>query len=141
MSDYDYSKLKPEIKAKIEKRKLQKPTYYTILPASVRYDKELDYLSKLIYSEIVALTQKDNFCYAQNNYFAKLYNLSRQRISMAISKLEKLGYLKINRFWENGNCKFRTIRPYINKKRNKLPKGLKIRDIGKINWLKRNNDK
>jgi len=40
----------------------ENPNYYSILPANVRYDKKLTPFEKILYSEIVALTNKDGYC-------------------------------------------------------------------------------
>lgn len=50
-----------------------KPGFYAILPASVRYDNELSYGARLLYCEITALANKHGFCYAGNTYFAELF--------------------------------------------------------------------
>lgn len=67
----------------------ENPTYYSILPASVRYNKNLKANEKLLFSEITALTNKDGVCYATNEYFAKLYGVTKVAISQWISNLEK----------------------------------------------------
>lgn len=67
----------------------EQPTYYSILPASVRYNKNLKPNEKLLYSEITALTNKDGVCYATNEYFANLYGVTKIAVSKWISNLEK----------------------------------------------------
>ena len=70
--------------------------YYAVIPATVRYSKELKANEKLLYGEITALANKNGYCYAQNRYFAKLYNVSIETISRWISHLQKLGYIQID---------------------------------------------
>lgn len=67
--------------------------YYTVLPAQVRYDKELPPNAKLIYSELVSLCQKDGFCWASNGYFARLYGIEKNSVSRLITALRKRGYI------------------------------------------------
>ncbi|WP_241210666.1 helix-turn-helix domain-containing protein [Brachyspira hampsonii] len=55
--------------------------YYTIIPSNVRHDKRLKSLSKLIYGEIAALTNDKGYCWANNNYFAEIYSVSKDTIS------------------------------------------------------------
>lgn len=73
----------------------EKPTYYAVIPATVRYDKNLTDGEKLLYGEITTLTDKHGFCWATNRYFAELYNMRVETISRRISKLNKLGYITI----------------------------------------------
>ncbi|WP_422865706.1 helix-turn-helix domain-containing protein [Brachyspira hyodysenteriae] len=68
--------------------------YYTIIPSAVRYDKRLKPLSKLIYGEITALTNDKGYCWANNNYFAEIYSVSKDTISRAVRQLEEYGYIK-----------------------------------------------
>lgn len=69
------------------------PSYYSIIPATVRYDKELKANEKLLYGEITALAQAQGHCWASNSYFADLYGVSRETVSRWVSKLEKKGYI------------------------------------------------
>jgi len=72
-----------------------KVSYYAIIPANVRYDKELTELSKLMYGEITCLCNKEGYCFASNNYFAKLYKCSTRTIQNAIAKLQEKGYVDV----------------------------------------------
>ena len=44
----------------------ERPSYYSIITADVRYDKSLKDKAKLLYSEITALANKNGYCYASN---------------------------------------------------------------------------
>ena len=44
----------------------EKPNYYAIIPAEIRYDKKLTPNSKLLYGEITALANKEGYCWAGN---------------------------------------------------------------------------
>lgn len=70
-------------------------SYYSIIPATVRYDKNLKPAEKLIYGEITSLTNKMGYCYAKNKYFADLYTVTAHTVSQWISHLEKSGYIQI----------------------------------------------
>lgn len=83
----------------------EQPSYYTVIPADVRYDKNLSLLEKLLYAEIIALTNKEGYCWANNQYFANLFDKNDKYISSKINHLAKLGYLKINVDRANGNSR------------------------------------
>lgn len=72
---------------------MEKPNYYAIIPANVRYDNELTPNAKLLYGEITALCNKQGYCCATNEYFSQLYNVSKASISKWISLLIQNGYL------------------------------------------------
>lgn len=65
----------------------QKPGYYSILTADVRYHDKLSPFDKLLYSDITALTNKKGYCNASNKYFSKVFNKSIRAISRSISTL------------------------------------------------------
>lgn len=68
-------------------------TYYTILPAEVRFDKRLLPYERLLFSDVLALSNKKGYCYATNAFFAKIYGVSTVSISTWISSLIKYGYI------------------------------------------------
>ena len=72
----------------------EKPNYYAIIPAEVRYS-NLKPNAKLLYGEITALSNKTGYCFASNNYFAELYNVNKNTISRWISDLKRLGFITI----------------------------------------------
>ena len=73
---------------------MEQPNYYAIIPADVRYDKNLTDKEKLLYGEITALSNQEGYCWASNEYFANLYGSSTRTIRSSITKLEENGYLK-----------------------------------------------
>ena len=70
-----------------------KPNYYAVIPATVRYDKRLKDKAKLLYGEIAALTNKYGRCSASNKYFAELYEVDISTISRLIKNLCDYGYI------------------------------------------------
>lgn len=72
----------------------ERPNYYSIIPADVRYDTELKANEKLLYGEITALSNHKGYCFAENSYFAKLYVVKKGTVSGWISNLEDKGYIK-----------------------------------------------
>ena len=80
---------------------MENPNFYAIIPANVRYDLRLKPNAKLLYGEITALTNRKGYCYANNSYFAELYNVSNETVSRWISDLVEFGYLKITLIYVN----------------------------------------
>ena len=72
----------------------ERPGYYAIIPADVRYDDRIPANAKLLYGEISALIGAAGFCYASNQYFAKIYGMSADTISRLFKSLEDNGYIK-----------------------------------------------
>lgn len=72
-----------------------KANYFAVIPANVRYDKEVTANAKLLYGEIAALSNKEGYCWASNEYFADLYEVTTKSISDWIGQLAKKGHIKI----------------------------------------------
>lgn len=72
-----------------------RPGYYAIIPADVRYDDSIPANAKLLYGEISALISKDGFCYASNAYFAAIYQLNERTIKGLVAALRDAGYIKV----------------------------------------------
>lgn len=72
-----------------------KPSYYAIIPANVRYDNDLSPNSKLLYGEITSLCNDKGFCWATNQYFSNLYGVSERTIQNLIKQLVDKKYIKI----------------------------------------------
>lgn len=88
---------------------MDKPNYYAVIPANVRYDKDLTANAKLLYGEITALAQKNGTCFATNKYFSELYNLSERAISRLICSLKDKNYIKVEIDNSESNKKHRQI--------------------------------
>ena len=71
----------------------EKPNYYAIIPAEVRYSKALTPNAKLLYAEITALCNMNGKCTASTEYFCRVYEVSRASIQNWLSLLEKNGYI------------------------------------------------
>ena len=96
--------------------KMEKPNYFGILPANVRYDKNLKPMEKILYTEISSLTNKDGYCYATNSYFSKLYEVHKNTVGTWINNLEKQGYIKTVLIYKKGTKEIIERRIYINQK-------------------------
>ena len=76
-------------------------SYWSIIPAEVRYDKKLKDKAKLLYGEISALCNEYCYCWATNGYFAELYGVSKETISRLLSDLKNQGYIEIKIEYDN----------------------------------------
>lgn len=92
---------------------MEKPNYYGILPANVRYDKRLKPMEKILYSEITALVNTQGFCFASNSYFGKLYEVDKKTVGVWINNLIKYGYLKVKMIYKEESKEVLERRLYI----------------------------
>ena len=95
---------------------MEKPNFYGIMPADVRYDKNLKPMEKILYTELTALANKEGYCFATNSYFAELYEVNKKTVSGWVSNLEKQGYVKIVLIYKKGTKEIIERRIYINQK-------------------------
>jgi len=91
----------------------EKPNYYGIMPASVRYDKSLHPNAKILYTEISALSNKEGYCFASNNYFANLFEVSDRSIRNWIKNLKDKGFIKVQLIYKNGTKEIQQRKLYI----------------------------
>jgi DNA-binding transcriptional ArsR family regulator len=79
----------------MKKTNREEPTYYGILPAEIRYAKNISPMEKIMYAEISALASKTGKCWGSNGYFAELYDVQPTTVSEWINNLERAGYVSI----------------------------------------------
>ena len=80
----------------------ESPSYYAIIPAGVRYDKQLPQGAKLLYSEITALSSKSGSCWASDQYFMTLYEVGQTTIQRWLRALEDSGYIERHVKYKDG---------------------------------------
>lgn len=105
---------------------MENPNYYSIIPAKVRYDKELKANEKLLYGEISALSNKNGYCNAGNTYFAELYGVHKKTISEWVTHLKNKGYIEVEIVYEDKKIVERRI--YIETRRVSAKVGLPIHE-------------
>jgi DNA-binding transcriptional ArsR family regulator len=81
---------------------MEKKGYYAIIPAHVRYDKRITPNAKLLYGELTALSNEKGYCWAGNQYFSDLYEVSKQSISSWIGQLRDSGYIAVQLEYKEG---------------------------------------
>lgn len=113
----------------------EKPNYYAIIPATVRYDTRLKANEKLLYGEITALTEKTGECWASNSYFANLYSVSPSAISKWIKNLSDCNYIKTDYIYKNNSKEIekrviKMVLPNINRGIDKSTRGVLINGVG-----------
>lgn len=77
--------------------------YYAIIPATIRYDKNITPNAKLLYAEITALCNEKGYCWASNAYFAELYGVSKTSVSNWISSLQKNNYICVDMIYKENS--------------------------------------
>ena len=92
----------------------EQPSFYSILPAVVRYDTRLTDSEKIFFSEITALSNKYGYCTASNGYFAKLYDVTKVTVSRRIAHLRELQHINVEIIREGKEIKQRKIFPITN---------------------------
>jgi hypothetical protein len=108
----------------------EKKSYYAIIPANVRYDKSITPNAKLLYGEITALCNEKGYCWASNNYFADLYEVTPQAVSKWINQLAKKGYITLD--YERAGKEIKQRNIYIATYQ-QIIKEVSIKDDGGIN--------
>ena len=82
-----------------------KKSYYAVIPATVRYDNSVVPGAKLLYGEITALCNEKGYCWATNDYFSRLYSVSKRTISTWIKSLCDAGYISAEFVLDNESKK------------------------------------
>ena len=77
------------------KAETEKPSYWAVLPAAVRYDPTITAGARLLYAEISSLTDARGYCWASNSYFQQLYGISEPTVQRYLRALKAGGYIRI----------------------------------------------
>lgn len=88
---------------------MDKPNFYAIIPATVRYDKNLTAFAKLLYAEISSLSNKEGYCWASNSYFAEVFEVDERSIRRTLNNLEEHGYIEVSVSEDNRSRKINII--------------------------------
>jgi len=66
-----------------------KENLFAVIPHIILVDNTLTPLERLLFGEIMALTNKEGYCWASNQYLAELFEVDSKTISRSISKLKE----------------------------------------------------
>lgn len=69
--------------------------YYTILPASIRYNENVPDSDKVLMAEIILICSMYGHCLYDNNYFANLFGISERSIARRLSRLREHDFIEI----------------------------------------------
>ena len=87
--------------------------YYSVIPATVLYNKELKANEKLLYAIITSLACKEGYCFASNKYLAEKLDVNPKTISSWISDLRDKNFVIVELI-RNENKQIIQRRIYIN---------------------------
>lgn len=97
----------------------QVPSFYSVIPAHVRYNNEIEAGAKFLYAEITALTSCRGYCWATNRHFAKCFNVCERTIKRWMASLKKekfiytetgmLGRIRWRKIWLSLEAKKHSI--------------------------------
>ena len=116
---------------------MEKPTYFVIIPSKLRYDSNVIPNAKLLYGDIMCLSNKEGYCFATNGYFAELYSSTPQAVSRWIKSLEQNGYVRTELIYKGKEVIQRRIYPL--EVSIKSSEGVNIKFMGYQQKVKDNN--
>lgn len=70
--------------------------YYSIIPSTILFNKELKANEKLLYAIITVLSNKEGYCFASNAYLAEKLNAKSHTVSKWVSHLKSLEFVCID---------------------------------------------
>lgn len=76
---------------------------FWLIPYQVGTDSALTLQDKLLYGQILSLTKKSGFCFANNSYLSELNNVTPKTISNSIANLKKNNYIRVEYHKEETN--------------------------------------
>ena len=92
----------------------EKPDYYVVIPAHVRYCKVLKSNEKLIFGEITFLCNQKGYCWASNKYFSNLFQISNRTVSRYINNLKDHDFISVNIIRDASNMVVKRIIKIVN---------------------------
>lgn len=82
----------------------QYPGYYSITPATVRYDfARLSWFEIVLFGELTSMSTVYGYAFPSNKYLSELFSVNLSTITRALSNLSKCGHISIVIDHQNGN--------------------------------------
>ena len=95
------------------KEKEENVEYYSVIPSTILYNKELKANEKLLYAIITSLACKEGYCFATNKYLAEKLGVNPKTISSWISDLKDRNFIIVELI-RNENKQIIQRKIYIN---------------------------
>lgn len=95
------------------KENQEKVGYYSVIPATVLYNKELKANEKLLYAIITSLACKEGYCFTSNKYLAEKLDVNPKTISSWICDLKNKNFIVVELI-RNKNNQIIQRKIYIN---------------------------
>lgn len=126
-----------------ERAPLLSTNYFAVIPAAVFYDLELTANEKLFYGVLSALSQKEGYCWANNERLAACFScggheISPRSVERWLATLKKRGHIRTQSLTKNG--KFVGRRIYLRIALPSVPDELEIDALDKENSPRKNAD-
>lgn len=74
----------------------ERPSYWAVVPAPVRYDTAIPANAKLLYAELSSLTNEKGYCFASNAYFAANFSMTDTSVRRLLKALADRGFIRID---------------------------------------------
>ena len=74
----------------------ERPGYWAVVPAPVRYDTAIPASAKLLYAELSSLTNERGYCFASNAYFAANFSMTDTSVRRLLKALADRGFIRID---------------------------------------------
>lgn len=69
--------------------------YYSIIPATILYNRDLKANQKILYAVITSLSNKEGYCFASNKYLADKLNVGANTVSGWITDLRRKNFVRV----------------------------------------------
>ena len=74
----------------------ERPSYWAVIPAPVRYDTAIPANAKLLYAELSSLANDKGYCFASNAYFAANFSMTDTSVRRLLKALADRGFIRID---------------------------------------------